>query len=697
MSAPAPVSYTRDAEGVGWIIFDDPAAKANILNPATQAALEAALAAAERDAPRGLVIRSAKERIFIAGADLGVLAALPDAAAATELSRRGQRLFQRLADFPAPVVCAIHGACAGGGFELALACHRRIASDAAATRIGLPETGIGTIPGWGGSVRLPRLIGVRPALDHILKGQLIPAADALRTGLVDEVVPAGELQGRAKAAVLKWSGRGDETRATHPEAHTAGLATSTPSSLAELRETTRARTRGHQPALLAAIDAVEQTAGLPVAKALEVEARIFGEVTAGDVCKNLIRVFFLREAARKRTLDGWFEGRAGFRLPLEVKGASESGLKPALPRIRRVGVVGAGVMGSGIAHWLTAHGVDVVMRDVQPELVERGMTVVRGLFADAVRRGKMTDAEVNARLKRISVTTAWEGFADCDLVVEAIVEDIAAKRRLFSELAGVVAETTLLASNTSALPIGEIAGHVPNPGRTLGIHFFNPVSRMPLVELILGVRTSAESAERALSLVKALGKLPVICRSSPGFLVTRVLFFYLNAAVQLWERGAETATIDAALRDFGWPMGPLRLIDEVGVDVTDFIFGEMAHYFPDRFPRSTACGRLLAAGLKGRKNGASRGFYRYEGGREMVNDGETVALLLERATGGPGRESAEIVDGLMRVMVEEARRCLDEGVVKSAEDIDFALLSGAGFPAFRGGLMHWAASPPRNR
>jgi 3-hydroxyacyl-CoA dehydrogenase / enoyl-CoA hydratase / 3-hydroxybutyryl-CoA epimerase len=337
------------------------------------------------------------------------------------------------------------------------------------------------------------------------------------------------------------------------------------------------------------------------------------------------------------------------------------------------------------------HGFEVVMRDVQPELVARGVAVIRGLFDEAVKRGKQKAGEANRALRRIATTTSWDGFENCDLVIEAIVENAAAKRALFSELASLVREDALLASNTSALPIEEIAGHVPNPARTLGIHFFNPVSRMPLVELVLSTQTSAETAERALGLVKALGKSPVVCQSSPGFLVTRVLFFYLNEAVRLWEQGAATTEIDAAMREFGWPMGPLRLIDEVGVDVTDFIFGEMAHYFPERFSRTKVCGAMLAAGLKGRKHGASRGFYRYDAGAERVNDAETIPLLAPLATSESKTE--KIVERLMRVIVEEAERCLAEGVVKSADDVDFALLSGAGFPAFRGGLLRWARRP----
>lgn len=665
MSTAGPVTFTLDTDGVGWITFDDPAARANVFNVATQTAFAAALDAAA--GARALVLVSAKERIFIAGADLKLLAALPNATAAAGFARAGQQLFSRVADFQAPIVCAIHGACAGAGYELALACHWRIASDAPATQIGLPETGLGTIPGWGGCVRLPRLIGAQTALGHILQAQLRPAREAVQAGLVDEIVSAGELRARAKAVALKLAANGRPVRPPPPAAPAHYFD--------ELRQSVRAKSHDRLPALPAAIDVVEQTAALAPGPALEVEARAFGAVTAGIVCKNLLHVFFLREAAKKRTLAGWFPTAA---------------VKPA--PVTRVGVVGAGVMGSGLAHWLAAHGQTVVLRDVNPELVARGLGVVRSLFDEAVRRGKLSAREAGAGLGRLTTTTGWDGFADCDLVIEAIVENAAAKQKLFRELAGIVRPDALLASNTSALPIEEIAGHVPNPARTLGLHFFNPVSRMPLVELVIGRHTSALTAERALALLKSLDKAPVICRSAPGFLVTRVLFFYLNEAVRLWEGGVATAALDMALRGVGWPMGPMRLIDEVGLDVTDFIFGELAHYFPDRFVPTTACARLLAAGLPGRKNGTGAGFFRYDASTEHVND--HAARPLAGPVHGPGCPPDEIAGHLMDVMIGEARRCLAEGVVQSPDDIDFALLSGAGFPAFHGGLMRYAAQPP---
>jgi 3-hydroxyacyl-CoA dehydrogenase/enoyl-CoA hydratase/3-hydroxybutyryl-CoA epimerase len=664
------VTHSIDGEGIGWIVFDDPAARANVFNPATQAALQAALDALAAAPVRAVVVVSGKERIFIAGADLNWLVGLPSPEAAAECARAGQRLLQRIADFKVPAVCAIHGACAGGGYELALACHWRLASDGAATVIGLPETSIGAIPGWGGGVRLPRLIGGKAAAEHILKGALVPAAEALRSGLVDDVVPAAELKTRAKAVALRLAAGGLTTRHEPPQTETV--------TFGELRTATARRTRGRESAPLAAIEVIEQGAALPVAEALEVEARIFGGIMTGEVFRNLTHVFFLKEGVKRRTVDAWFPAEPGEGSEFKVPGFGVA--------VPRVGVVGAGVMGSGIAQWCAARGHEVVLRDVKPELVERGLAVIRGVFDEALARKKMTPEEAAAGIARVKATTGWVGFAECDLVIEAIVENVAAKQQLFAELSAVVRADCVLASNTSALPIEELAATAAEPGRTIGMHFFNPVSRMPLVELVLSPHTTRGTAERALAFVKALGKSPVICKSSPGFLVTRVLFFYLNEACRLWEQGVPTEALDAAMRDWGWPMGPMRLIDEVGVDVSDFIYGEMAHYFRGRFEGATVCRRMLAEGMKGRKNGASTGFYTYAGHKETANPEMAKFAPATAVT----MDTKTIADRLMGVMIEEAKRCLAEGVLKSPDDVDFALLMGAGFPAFRGGLMRYA-------
>lgn len=657
------VTCAVDEVGIAWIGFNAGPGRLNVMDAGMQAGLSAALEETNSPRVKAVVIISDDERSFLAGADLKLVGALRDVPQAVEFSRRGQELFQRLASSAVPVVCAIHGACAGGGYELALACHWRIASDARTTRIGLPEVGLGTVPGWGGCIRLPRLIGAAAALDHLLKARLLAAGEALAAGLVDEVVPATDLKTRAQRVAQDLAAHGRQAR-SHPPV---------PASVwfGELIDVTKKKTGGRLPAPLAVIEVVQSTLKLELAPALEREALAFGRLTTGSVCKNLIRGFFLREAAKKRTLEGWF---------------SNPPLNPA--PIRRVGIVGAGVMGSGIAQALAAKGLPVVLRDVRPDCLQRGLAIVGDLFADAVMRGTLSAAEAEAGHSRIAGTTGWEGFATCDLIIEAIVEDLGAKQALFREIAAIVPPSSLLVSNTSALPIEEIAGNIPHLDRTLGLHFFNPVSRMPLVELIVGRHTSADAAQRALMLVRMLGKSPVICRSVPGFLVTRVLFFYLNAAVRGWEDGVPAASLDGALRKFGWPMGPLRLIDEIGVDVTAAIFRELAYYFPERFVPTATCGVMVAAGLNGRKQGAGTGFYRYDAGQEAVNES-----ALPRSAGFSAKASPPpeiIAERLMRVMIDEAQRCLHEGVVRTVDDIDFALLAGTGFPAFRGGLMQYA-------
>jgi len=659
-----PVTNSLDADGLGWIVFDDPAGRANVLNPATLRALRLSVEALAASPAKAIVVTSAKERIFVAGADLKWLGALSSPAVAEQAARDGQEVFELLAGLKVPVVCAVHGACAGGGLELALACTWRIATDAPETRIGLPEVGLGLIPGWGGCVRLPRLIGARAALDQILAAKLVPAAAALAAGVVDEVVPAAELKARAKAAARRLAAQ-RPARPAPPAPE--------PDLFAQLRQQAARRQRG-QPAPLAAIDAVEQGWGRPVPEALALEAARFASVASGPEARGLIHVHFLRESAKKTSLDAWFPALPPGTAPVES------------PRF--IGVVGAGVMGAGIAQWCASRGLGVMLSDTNSDALKRGVEVIRELFQDMVKRGAMSGPDAHKAMGGIGITTELADFADCDLVIDAVVEDVAVKRKLFAELSGIVAPDCLLASNTSALPLEEMMAAAREPGRAVGLHFFNPVGRMPLVELVLGRDTTRATAERALALVRRLGKTPIICRSSPGFYVTRALFFYLNAACQLWEEGVPAEALDAAMRDWGWPMGPLRLVDEVGVDVTDFIFGEMAHYFPDRFTATTICHRLLEAGLKGRKNNASAGFYTYAGPREAPNP-----ALAAHAPAARRQMSAEAIQAQLNgVLIAETRRVLAEGVLKSPRDADLALLLGAGFPAWRGGLMHAAGT-----
>jgi 3-hydroxyacyl-CoA dehydrogenase/enoyl-CoA hydratase/3-hydroxybutyryl-CoA epimerase len=662
----APITLAHDPHGIAWIVFDDPAGKANVFNDRTLAALDSVLdELAAMQGIRAVVLWSVKERIFIAGADIGSLAALPDVAAAEAFSRRGQALFQRIADLPVPVLAAIHGASAGGGYEVALAAHYRLASESPATVIGLPEVGLGTIPGWGGCARLPRLIGTSAAIEHILAARLLPAAQAKAVGLVDELAPAEGFRDAAKAVALRLAENGVPSRTLAPgEMGTEGI------------DTRRARvlekTRGLQPAPIALLDVVARSFGRSIREALAEEARQFGRVTVTPECRGLVRTFFLKEAFKKPAVEAWFPGVAA---------------QTHAP-ITRVGVIGAGVMGAGIAQWLAAHGLAVVLKDVDESALQRARESIRSLFDEAVRRGKMSAAQTESAIASVQTTTEWDGLANCDLIIEAIFENLAAKQKLFGKLASLVPPTTILASNTSALPIDSIGADVTDPERVIGIHFFNPVSRMPLVEVILGPRTNRATADRVAQWTRAIGKSAVFCKSSPGFIVTRILFFYLNEAVRIWSTQPETRAIDDAMLDFGMPMGPLRLIDEVGIDVTAFIMEGMSGYYAGRFTPATAAAKLVAASMKGRKSGA--GFYSYAGRRESVNE-EAIAIT-GAAAGGEPLNAAAIRERLLDLMIREARGCIEEGIVKSADDIDFAMLLGTGFPAFRGGLTHWAKS-----
>lgn len=676
----------READGVAWIIFARADGRANVLDRATLAALDETLGVLLADPGlTGLVLASGQERIFLAGADLHEVAALADAREAAALAREGKRIFGRLATAHVPVVAAVHGACAGGGAEVALACQWRIATDAPHTRVGLPELKLGTIPGWGGAVRATRLIGAEAALAHLLAARLRRAAEARAEGWVDEVVMPEDLP-RAVAAAI--------TRLRRERLPPARVAPPQPAALdswaAQHRAAIERRTRGLQPAPLAALEVVAAAVSRPEAEALECETERFARLAPSSECRSAVRLFLLEQAARKPVLDGWFPARGG--AGPSANRTDECAAAPSEP-VRRVGVIGAGTMGAGIAHWTAVHGGEVALRDVSADGLLRALATMRERCDEAVARGWLGPSEAAAALAQVSTTTRWEGFGTCDLVVEAIVEDLDAKRALWAELETHVPRDAVLASNTSALPIERMAEVLVDRGRAIGLHFFNPVHRMPLVEVVLGPETSRTTAERALSWVRRLGKLPVLCRSAPGFIVTRTLFAYLEEALLLWGEAPETAAIDEAMLDFGWPMGPLRLMDEIGLDVTAAIVAEMARLRPERFRGSPVPERFVAEGRLGRKH--YRGFYRY---RADAKAGPPVAIgeplppdLPARALPAP----PEIRERLLGRMIDEARAVLGEGVARSADDIDLALHLGAGFPAWRGGLVHWARATGR--
>lgn len=647
-----------DPNGIAWVVFDDPESKVNLLSPTTVGQLDKILDELSQRKPKGVVFISAKPDIFIAGADIKELEKIRDAEHGEQLSRAGHRILAKIKELGVPSVAAIDGACLGGGCELALACRHRVATDNPKTQIGLPETQLGIIPGWGGTQRLPRLIGLRAALDIICAGKSVSADKARRIGLVDAAVPGVAL----KQIVVNMIQNRGRTAAPKRKFHWDNVWPFRGLISRIARKQLLARTHGHYPAPVHAIDAMEQGLAGSLDAGLEIEARIFGELAATPVCKNLIRVFFLREKYSKLKVE--VEARPGPRPPVE-----------------KLGVLGAGVMGAGIAQWCSARGLTVRLKDIKPEFVAGGVKRIADVYREGVKRRSLTELKAEHGFARVHPTTDYSGFGDCDLVIEAVLEKIEVKRALFQELTPLLRDDCMIASNTSAIPIDELAEASGRPKRFVGIHFFNPVHRMPLVEIVRGTKTAPGIVAAAVEFAKQLKKIPIVVKGAPGFLVNRLLMPYLNEAGVLLGEGVSAEAIDQAMLDFGMPMGPLRLIDEVGIDVGYDVARELAEAFKDRMSVAPILRRVHEEGLKGRKGG--RGFYIYDGKKERLN-----RKLKLNVTKTPS--AVAIQSRLLGVMIAEAKRCLSEGVVASEDDIDAGMIFGTGFPPFRGGLVAYA-------
>ena len=515
--------------GIHVLTFDRPNSGANIFDVETLTELDAKVSDIGQSAT-GIVFISAKPSIFIAGADLRALESLTGDAL-RDFIALGQSVFNRIAALPCPTVAAIHGACVGGGYELCLACRRRIATAARATKIGLPETQLGILPAWGGSTRLPRLIGLQNALDIILGGKTVPAKAALKRGMIDDIAPQESL----RDAALQWLAKPTPAKRRRHSLDRLSVKVIEPIARRRMLE----KSRGHYPALPKALEVITLGINDSIAVSLQREREAVLELAATPECRNLIRVFHLQERAKKLRVPG-----AGTPAP-----------------IARVAVIGAGLMGASIAQWLSARGLRVLMRDIDPERVADGMRRVSGLYRDAVKRRLLDATEARDGMDRISPVTGETPLDAVDLVIEAAVEKMDLKKRIFARLDETTPPHTLLATNTSALSITQLATSTSHPERVVGIHFFNPVHRMPLVEVITGNGTSTETAASALRFVQAIGKMPVLVHDSPGFLVNRILLPYMVEAADLFAQGGAVQEIDSAMLDFGMPMGPLRLTD----------------------------------------------------------------------------------------------------------------------------------------
>lgn len=629
-------------DGICVLTFDRPESAANIFDGPTMQDLSEHLNAIEKDSSiRGVIVASGKKSIFIAGADLKTLLKQAQTGEMRAFITKGQKVFNRLAALKVPSVAAIHGACAGGGYEITLACDYRVASNDPATKIGLPETTLGLIPAWGGATRLPGLVGPDIAAEVILKGKLHGAAEALKLGLVDEVVAQEQLLETARRKL------GEGKRKT--PASKGGLTIAAPKA-------------GGNAAPGRAYEIIRRTSDASIDESLAMEVDAISELGATDATQNLIRNFFLADKYRKGTS------------------------KVAHGKIAHAAVIGAGVMGSGIAQWLSSRGVSVILRDVDAQAIDRGLANIERTYADAVKRGLLSADKAQEGRARIVASTQPGMMRAVEIVIEAASEKLEIKKKIFVDLAASTPPTTILATNTSALPIDELATATGSPERVIGLHFFNPVSRMKLIEVVVGRRTSDETRERALAFARQIGKLPVVVRDSPGFLVNRVLFPYLLEAAELFQSGVGADEIDRALLQWGMPMGPLRLIDEIGVDITVDIADTLEKAFGVRDHAPEILRKMHDAKVLGRKSGG--GFYKYQGKDQTPND----ALQGWRQETSGSLASEEITHRLTFLMANEAASCLQETVVAAPEDADYGMILGTGFPTYRGGPLRFAES-----
>ena len=631
------------------LVFDRENSAANIFDSATLDELSERLdELVAQPEVTGLLIRSEKPNIFIAGADLNELST----ARGEKLERliaTGQALFNRIADLPYPTVAAIHGACVGGGYELALACDWRVASDSSKTKIGLPETQLGILPAWGGTTRLPDLLGLQDALPVILSGKLHSAALAKRKGLVDEIVPKEHLKSHA----LSYLAKGKRHHTHNPIVHNQAVAALT---RVQAHKELLKKTHGHYPGPEAALEVAVASIGRTRAQSQQAELEAIQRLALLPETAQLIRLFFLQERAKKHKHTA------------------------AEPRdINRAAVIGAGLMGSGIAYWISTREVETTLQDISPDALARGMKAIADLYADAEKHHVLSKTEAVRGLDRIHPATGGIPLQNCDLIIEAATETLAIKQKIFADLSTRCAADTILATNTSALPIHELSSAISHPERLVGLHFFNPVHRMQLVEVVRTESTSDETLATAVTFVRKIGKLPIVVKDSPGFLVNRILMPYLVEAAAMFEQGGDPEEIDKAMLDFGMPMGPLRLLDEVGLDVAMHVAGTLAAAFPDRMKIPKVVEKLLAAGHTGRKGGS--GFHVYDDASPAVN---AEAISFQTGTEETPADAQQI---LAKLMTTEAELCLSEGIAESADDIDLAMILGTGYPPFRGGPL----------
>lgn len=669
--------FSKDQNGIGKIVFDLPNEKINKLSEPVVKELDALLdkIANDRDL-KALVIWSGKPEVFIAGADLHSFnAAFKDPIILEKALEMGHRVYNKLSDLPFPTIAVIQGACLGGGLEFALACTYRIATDHPKTQLGLPEVSLGLYPGWGGTQRLPRLIGLAEGLQMILSGKPVNAQKAYKIKLVDAVAP-WEFSEIKVAEFVSYALSSEGRKKILARRKHSGLIPllleKNPIGRLVLFQKTRQevlkKTKGHYPAPLVAIDVIEKTYPLSLEKGLkkEIQGMLDARERLAPTCKNLIGLFFAQEALKK---DPGVTGTV------------------SLKNIGSTAILGAGTMGSGIAWLLTNYQHPVRLKDVSWEILAKGYGAVHKIYEKLIKIKKLKPAEASLKFHQLSGTVDYTGFRDADLVIEAATENIELKHKIFKELEEQVGAEAMIGTNTSSLSVDAMAASFKHPQRFLGMHFFNPVDRMPLVEIVPGKATSPDVIATAVDLCKKLNKTPLVVKDCPGFLVNRIFMAGANEINWLFQESVEMERLEKMMLNFGMPMSPFLLSDEVGNDVAYKVSKIFETAYGERMKAPELIHQMDEHKLYGKKSG--KGFYIYEGKKQWPNP--EVKKWVSQGNGTVASLTDEdIRDCVLFVMVNEAARCLDEKIVDNPAYLDLALIMGTGFPPFRGGLLHYA-------
>ncbi len=653
-------------DGIGILTMDVPGETMNTLKMEFVAQVGAVLDEIEANPKvKGVVLISGKESSFVAGADITMLAACQSSNDAETISKGGQDIFQRIEDMRIPFVAAIHGPALGGGLELALACHYRICSDSDKTQLGLPEVQLGLLPGSGGTQRLPKLIGIQQAMKMMLTGGAARAKQALKYGIVDEMVPYSVLLKVAKSYALKAKPNRKPKKLSAINAFLERTPMGRNILFKQARKQTLSKTQGNYPAPMRIIDCIETGVSKGLKKGFEVEARHFGNLVMTPESKALRNIFFATTEMKKET--------------------GVVGVAPA--KIEKVGVLGGGLMGGGIAFvTATKAGLPVRIKDIRPEGIANAIKYSYDLLIKKVKRRFMRKSEMQKQLALLTGSVDYSGFGNTDVVIEAVFEDVGLKQQMVADIEANCKESTIFASNTSSIPIGQIAAKAARPEQVIGLHYFSPVDKMPLAEVIAHEKTSDLTISTTVDLARKQGKTPIVVKDGAGFYVNRILAPYMNEAANVLLAGEPINQIDKALVKFGFPVGPVKLLDEVGIDVGTKIIPILMAQFGERFKSADAFDKVLADDRKGKKN--KRGFYNYTGKKPGKEVDESIYSLLG-VTPSSKLSHEQIAERCVLLMLNEAAMCLEEDVIRSPRDGDIGAIFGIGFPPFLGGPFRY--------